>query len=298
MLVSRLSIAGLLVVSWVLSGCSGVQTFPNTVRAGETAALAAGWKHTFTTSNITVTITPSDGIPVVIPAGDPAIRGVVNLYPDPVSWLVVGTETGQSNGFNSGSTYGSILKSNFTGGDNDWWQTTVFVDIPPGLPAGPAVLDISNSSGETASSTIQIVPGSGVPDEFDAELNGPLTPTQMAALGRADHFVVEFSGSVVPHAVQLDLLHDPDAASGGVGEVHVANPRGDIKALSWTDDGTRLRVLLTATRDRGVESLTDFKFYVAGGITGLQLQSVDVLSFDANGNPLSGVTASVTQFGP
>ena len=295
---TRVSIGWLLAVLFLMSGCAGVKTFPNGLRAGETAALAAGWKHTFTKTNVTVTITPSGGSPVVIPAGDPAIRGVVNFYPDPVSWLVVGTETGQSSGFNSGSTYGNILKNNFTNGDNDWWQTTVFVDIPPGLPTGTAQIDISDPAGETASSTVEILPGSGTPDEFSAELNGPLNPTQMAALGRADHFVVDFSGAVVPYAVQIEMSHDPDAASGGAGKVYVVNPRGDIKGLSWTDNGTRLRVLLVAARDTGVESLTDFKFYVAGGVTGLQVQAVDVLSFDSSGNALTGVSAAVTQIGP
>jgi len=102
-----------------------------------------------------------------------------------------------------------------------------------------------------------------------------------------------FSGSTVPHSIQVDLTHDPDTASGGVGKVQVINTRGDIKSIAWTDDGANLWVLLTPTKGQASLRMKDFKFYVAGDVTGFQVLPSDVSTFDINGNAVSGVTASV-----
>ncbi|MHB8534624.1 MAG: hypothetical protein ACYDBW_04175 [Sulfuricaulis sp.] len=74
-----------------------------------------------------------------------------------------------------------------------------------------------------------------------------------------------------------------------------------MKNLSWTDDGTHLRVLLFTSGDGSTKDpyfpdtymWNYFKFYVTGGITGLQVAPSWVKAYDANGNPISGITASV-----
>ncbi|MDH5570794.1 MAG: hypothetical protein OEY89_03450, partial [Gammaproteobacteria bacterium] len=118
-----------LLLTTVLASCSGVQTFQSSLRAGDTAAVAAGWKHNFSRDNITVTITPSVGEPIVYLPGNSAVRAVVNMYPDPLSSMVVSEATNQDiTPF--AQTY--ALGTNFyTAGDKDWWQTVVFLIFLP-----------------------------------------------------------------------------------------------------------------------------------------------------------------------
>jgi len=108
---------------------------------------------------------------------------------------------------------------------------------------------------------------------------------------RAGHYTVNISGSTVPYAVQLDLVHAPDVDHGGAGKAHVINPRGDIKNVSWRDDGSNLRVMLMPAKGVALGNMKDFKFYVAGGVTGLNIISVKAV--DTNGNPVAGVTGSI-----
>lgn len=273
-----------------LQGCVGARTFHEVARAGDTVAVAAGWKQHFTRDNITVRITPSSGAVIVFPPNSPAIRAVVNLYPDPVSSILVSQETGQDV-TPYAQTYADMVTANFTQGDKDWWQTSVFVDLPSNLPAGSAEIDISTPEGESASSVVRIVSGTGSPNAFQTAF-GSLNDNQLLSMQRARHYTVNLAGSTVPYAVQLDLLHAPDTDHGGAGRTHVINPRGDLKNLSWRDDGTNLRVLLMPAKGSAPGSMKDFKFYVAGGIAGLQV--ISVKPFDVNGNPLSGVTAVIS----
>jgi hypothetical protein len=273
----------------IVSGCSGVQTFQSNLKPGETAIIAAGWKHNFSRDNITVTITPSQGAPIVLMPGDPAVRAVINMYPDPLSSLIVSEETDQDlTPF--ARTYG--MSVNFlTGGDKDMWQTTVFIDLPQTLSTGLANIEISNAEGDTAVSTVNVIEGSGTPELFDAELNGPLTPVQMAVLERIEHYELNFSGPQLPYAIEVILDHDLDADNGGAGKAYVVNPRGDVKNVLWSDNGALLKVLLTPTHDQPLNDFKHFKFYVSGGITNLSVNSVNAV--DENGNPVLDITASL-----
>lgn len=275
--------------SAVLSGCVGARTFHEIARAGDTVVVAAGWKHNFMRDNITVTITPSSGAPIVLPPNDPAIRAVVNLYPDPVSSILVSQETGQDI-TPYARTYADMVSGIFTQGDKDWWQTSVFVDLPLNLPVGNAAIAVTTPQGETASSVVEIVSGTGRPNTFQTAY-GPLNDNQLLSMQRAGHYTVNISGSTIPFAVQLDLAHAPDADHGGAGRAHVINPRGDLKNVSWRDDGSNLRVILMPAKGVALGNMKDFKFYVAGGVTGLSIISVKAV--DINGNPVVGVTGSI-----
>lgn len=275
----------------LIGGCAGVQTFPNMARPGDTVALAAGWKQQFARDQLAVTIADAGGDVSHYPPGHPAIRAVVNLYPDPLSSILVSDQTGQDLTPYAGA-YADMVNINFTSGDQDWWQTTVFIDLPPGLAMGPATVTIDNGLGASAVSTLEIIAGDGMPAVFDAELNGPLQPYQLAALERVAHYAVHFSGATLPHAIQIDLAHDPDATLGGSGRVHVVNPRGDLKSLAWSGDGDSLRVLLMPAREDMLRSFADFKFYVAGGVSGLAPLALQ--AFDVQGNPVPGVSVEVT----
>ncbi len=291
-----LSLSWLFVLLGLIAGCSGVKTYPNRVALGETVAVAAGWKQHFARDNISATITP-EGLPsVAIPPAN--VRASINFYPDPLSSIAVSQHTGADISEFS-QLYGDLVNINFTGDDTDWWQTTVFVDLPgTGIPTGPADITITNPEGETVTATVQIVDPDpivgGTADVFDAELAGPLFGMHLTSLERIDHYVISFSGTVVPHAVQIDLDYSADVSG------YVVNPQGTLKTVSWSDLGGTYRVLLMpSSQQQNFRTMNDLKFYVAiaagtEGVADLSVQPGSVLAFDQDGAPVvEPVDASV-----
>ena len=267
------------------SGCGGVYTYNETARGGDTVAVPAGWKQSFTKDSITVEIysPPANPTPLATYGpGDPRIRGVTNAYVDPLSSMVVSRETGQDlTPF--AQTYALSTASTFTGADRDWWQTLVFVDLPDPMPQTGAAAVYVYTPTEDIFTIVDIISTTGGhPHSFGAEVLGPVSDNQFKSIGRVPHYTVTFSGTTLPQAIQVDLIHDPDKDNSGVGKAHVVNPLGYVKNLSWNDDGTNLRVIMTPARDAMINDMLDFKFYVAGGVTNLVLQSVQ--AFDINGN--------------
>jgi hypothetical protein len=275
---------------FMLGACAGGRTFHEMARAGDTVVVAAGRMKDFSKDNITVTITPSSGNPIIYQPNNPAVRAVVNLYPDPVSSLIVSMET-QQDITPYALTYGDTLLSTIPYREKDWWTTSVFVDLPAILPAGETSIEISNPAGEYAYSLVEIVSGTGTPNTFYSSW-GSLNANQLATMKRVPHFVVGFNGSTIPFAVQVDLSHGPDVDHGGTGRAYVINPRGDLKNVTWNDDGSNMRVILTPARGSALGNIKDFKYYVAGGVAGLQVMNVKAV--DINGAPVTGVSASIT----
>jgi hypothetical protein len=282
-----------LVVMGVLTGCAGQLPLTPTARAGDTIELGAGWKQKFDRKSLTVTITGSDSNVRAYLPNDPAVRAVINLYPDPLSYLVVGTRTNSNLGY--GANYGLVINSGLTGNDPDWWETSIILDLPSDLPAGTATVAFQSANGEAYGPIpVEIIPGVGSPSPFSAD-TGNLQVSQMHAMEREPSFTVQFSGgSVLPAAIQLDLVHNPDASVGGTGTAFAVNPRGEAKNLVWSDNGTAMRVILSPARgSTTVSNWKGFKFYVTGGITGVQVQANSVKAYDANGNLITGVVVSV-----
>ncbi len=282
----------MLLLSWflVLGGCAGARTFHELARAGDTVVVAAGRMTNYSRNNITVTITPSSGDPIVYAPNNPAVRAVINLYPDPVSSLLVSMATDQDL-TPYAQTYGSIVIGNVPNNEHDWWTTSVFVDLPTNLPTGTTWIEITNPAGEYTYSSLDIVSGAGTPNKFNAQINGPLSLNQIASMERVTHFTVGFNGSTTPFAIQVDLTHSPDVDHGGSGRAYVVNPRGDLKNVTWTDTGTSMRVIILPAKSQALGNIHDYKFYVAGGITNLTV--LNVKAVDINGNNVTGVTATV-----
>jgi hypothetical protein len=276
------------VLAGLVGGCAAIHPFPTAARPGETIALAVGWNKTLSRQDATITIAPSAGQPIVLPPSDPAIRAVLRLYPDPASRLVVGTETQQGLDVNA-QTYGDMVLEQVTAQDRDWWLTTVYLDLPSSLPPGYAAITVAGTAGPVMAepAVVEILPGVGTPARFAGPGVSVVQSGEfLAALERAQHFTVSFSGSVVPHAVSLELTRTP-----GVGKPWLVNPRGDLKNLAWSDDGTQLKVLLTPSHGQALPHLADFKFYVAGGLAGIQVKQLK--AYDVQGKPVPGISAAI-----
>ena len=134
---------------------------------------------------------------------------------------------------------------------------------------------------------VDILPGTGSANPFQQNnSSNTLSPAILASLERADAKTITFSGPSVPYGLQVELTRTP-----GIGQPWIVNPRGDVKNISWSDDGSTIRLLLTPSNGVNLTDLIHFKFYVAGGVTGLSVSSVK--AFDANGNSISAIAAQI-----
>lgn len=280
----------------VIISCGGYRTFNEYARAGDTVAVPVGMQTDFSKDNITVTITPSSGPLIILPATDPSIRAVVNFYPDPLSSLVVSREIGEDL-TPIAQNYSNNVNI-FANDDKDWFQTTVFVDLPPTLPVGLTQVEISNGLGATHTETLDIISGVGSPHVLQAALGNnpgagqtPLNANMLDGLARTPHQTVSFSSATIPYAIELNFSHDPDITVGGTGKATVINPLGYKKSLQWKDDGINLKVILIQSKDGIADHIKDFKFYIAGTATNLVLNSHQ--AYDSNGVAIAGVSASM-----
>ena len=282
---------GLFCIFAVASGTNG-NAMADTARPGEIVSLSLGYQHQMTRQNIRVMITPASGLPVMYEASHPNIRGVINRYPDPVSRLSVGIQTQQELGVDA-QAFGQKLTEQVTEHDQDWWDTTVFVELPTSLPNGPALIAVSGPQGLITQDPIKVEIVEGVGSAADPfahlDLSDPtVSGNFLTTLERAEHVTVTFSGSSVPHCIQVDLLRD-----AGIGTPWVINPRGDLKNVTWGDDGGKLRVMLTPPNGQTPSHLGHFKFYVAGGVSGLQV--TDIRAYDQEGNVMTDLTAQIRE---
>lgn len=298
----------LIVTCWftavVLSGCAGVDTFPGSARPGDTIILTTGLKHGFNRDNLDVIIVSEDGTLYNYTAGDPAIRAVLNLYPDPVSWLAVSGIVGSDGGikYAEAESFTNTIETYHTGGDPDWWQTAVFLDLPVGITAGIAQVSISSPTRSYGPVPVNILDsntaGTGEPALFNTDPLGfggafPLSQSHLESMGRSPHYTITFTGTSLPAAIEVEFQHNPDSLNGGIGKALVVSP-GNRKSVHWHDDGQTLRVIITtAGTNQLIPGLTEptldrwkaLKLYIAGGIEGLTLSSVQ--GFDEQGNPLN-----------
>jgi hypothetical protein len=86
----------------------------------------------------------------------------------------------------------------------------------------------------------------------------------------------------------LDLTH-----AAGVGSPWLINPRGDLKSISWADDGSRIRVMLIPANNVTPTSMSAFKFMVGGALSGLSVDPASIKAFDSSGNAIGGVSATL-----
>lgn len=275
-----------LLICLTLASCGSVRTFHDYARGGDTVAVPAGMQPTFNKDNITVTITPAFGSPIILPATDSAIRAVINIYPDPLSNMIVSREI-EEDTIPSAHGY-SLTTLTFANDDKDYYQTTVFIDIPEGLEIGIAQINISDTTGASHDSALDIIASTGgTPNSFKAEIpetgaSFTLDDVMRDTLARAAHTEVSFDASTIPYAIEINFTHDPDKTVGGTGKAFVVNPLGYKKNLSWNDDGTNLKIIMTQSTDNIINDMNDYKFYIAG--TAANLQFVSVNGYDSNGD--------------
>lgn len=281
-----------LVAALAGTGCTGSSSLGAAARSGDTIVVSLGWQQELTRADIEVTITDSEFNSVVYPPGDTAVRALWQSYPDPISNLIVGGETGQDN--IEGSLTGiatTLIDGAATGGDKDYSQTFMLIDLPPGMALGPATISFTDSlgapinkptvsGGQLNSMNVEIVAIGGSPDSFQTQDGLVVLDGYLKAMERTPHYTVSLQGGSVPYGVHLKFTHDPDMDNGGVGRAYVSHPRPDLKSVTWRDDGYNLDVILLPAQAKLMADIKQFKFYIAGGITGLTLVSTEAYTSD------------------
>lgn len=285
-----------------LAACAGMQTFTPAARAGDTVTLAVGWQQHLVRQNLTVTITGSDNVTTTYVPGDSRVRAILNLYPDPASYAVVDTATKRST---NGYTIGNLINTFVTNNDNEWYQSSVVLDLPASLPAGTATITLTDSGGASFQPiSVTILAGVGSSNLFNIynPWGNPYTlldknsyPYAMQTFEREPGNTVTFASTpdangntVIPHSIQLQFSH-----TAGTGKTWVVNPRGDIKDIMWRDDGSIITVMLLSTRGSSLTQMLDFKFYLSGGIANLGPVANSLKAYDINGTPVAGITATI-----
>lgn len=302
-----LMVFSVLLSAVIVSGCAGIEAYPRLSRAGDTVVLAVDRQTVISKRDVTIRITDSNGYQQNIPGTDPAVRAWINVYPDPLSKLVVGRETGQN--LQVGAKSWGVAAEFESDASKNWFDSFLFLDLPQDVAVGPLTIDVLVGEVSILPQviTMNIIPGDVVPEEtggpnpFKTYEYGNLTADQLLIMERAEHYTVSFSGDVVPTAIQVDIDHAPDKHNGGVGQIYVVQPRTDLNAISWTDNGTSLRVIITPSWHKSAEDqsaildndrvMNWFNFYIAGGVTGLQTPVIS--AYDENGALLTG-TSEVT----
>jgi hypothetical protein len=282
----------MLLMCFVLASCGALRTFHEYARAGDTVAVPVGMKPTFNKDNITVTIIPASGSQIVLAPTDPAVRAIVNFYPDPISNMIVSREIGEDlTPFARTYATTALFMAN---NDKDYYQTTVFVDLPLSLPVGLTQIDVADNTGIIHSATLDVISGTGTQNSFKSDFdNGLLVDDKMLdSLARSPHTTVTFDAAVLPYAIELNLVHDPDNTVGGTGKAFVVNPLGYRKNIVWNDDGINMKIILTQSTEGIIDNLNDYKFYITGSV--LNLQPVSVSGYDNSGNIVTGVTTTLT----
>lgn len=282
---------GLLCLTGFLVGCTGVNTFTTGARPGETVAVALGYQQKVNRSNLTVNITPQSGLPYAYSPGDIRVRTVFQAYPDPVSKLVVAdrAQTVYGTMFPDYiiNMWGENIRGSLTGGDNDWSETFVLFDLPTDIASGVASLQFAADGVNLTAApiTIEVLSGPAASTQPFQYFSGT-TPNMAPYTGaeRASHFVVKFTGpaGTIPNSIEAVFSR----TVGPIGDPWVTHGRGDLKNLMWSDNGSEIKVMLTPVKGEPLTSLQDFKFYVTGSVTALNL--VSLKAYDALGNLLSG----------
>lgn len=174
----------------LLGGCVAIQPFPNYARSGDSITLAVGSQEEMTRANTQVSLI-SDAAPANVVDVTNNISSIFRLYADRSSRVYAPDH--------------SNADINFRYLHHEQWQTVIALNLPQGLPTGPATVRVQTTAPQphpleegmlgpypdvnTVSIRVEILPGVGSPNPlqykttYGGTLNGSyadLQPTRQA----------------------------------------------------------------------------------------------------------------------
>jgi len=295
---TRLILLSALFINILLTGCTGLQTFPNVARAGDTVALAIGSPDGATRSNTTaVFVSKNDpGYPTTPVLYPLTIRSLFRLYGDKASIQ-----------YQRNYTTKQIIDTS----GHEHWVTVAAIDLPTTLPKEPGEVRFTttapyptvNSNINNVAIDLEILPataGSGMASLFPIELG-------QGAVGNGDLLSLEPQTHAVIYPTFLGGSNPwPDF---GAIELKVSMPTGTpiadrslrvlVDDMSMTTDSKRSVISRKNGTDLTVGLLSPsgkLKYFEArveivlpsGGTFSGTPTITSVSYYDINGNPVAG----------
>jgi len=275
-----LLIGGLFLI--LSTGCTAIQTFPISARAGDTVTLGVGYdvlmeRRLMSRADTTVTIVKDD----LTYSVTPTLRAVLQLFPDPNSKI---------------ANYSGIWLS-LPSLAGDPFETVVAFDLPADIPTGIYNVTVSSPHLFTDfTSTLEVIPGTGGSNPFtdNGGFNRDLTD-----LERVPAVKVALDPGYIVGALSMVIDFDETVLSPS--GINVQLPRYVLgqgkfqeteRMLSWGDDGSTLTINILCPR--GVSSdYLDFDILYPAGTPDPAMTILSQKVYDIDGNEIAGIGATL-----
>jgi hypothetical protein len=179
-------------------------------------------------------------------------------------------------------------------------QTVMVADLPANVAPGAATLTFSlnaadNSSGiaDPFSVKLEIIPGSGSPDQFlrKDSLSGTKPPAELGKLEPAPHAKISFASGSVIGAASLKISFNSAVLNGN--DINIYTPESTVRdsafgatqrMVYWRQDGQNLYVDIVAPQGVNGKYLQLFVIHPKGlsGSPGLALIDAKVYGVDGS----------------
>lgn len=242
--------AALALCIWLtLSGCSGVNTFPNIARPGDTVSVMIGGSAQARKENVSAILTDAGGQVFDLQALG-KVRSVFNL---------------RSDGRAVGQHYSPYLDSNISWlFGHEPLQTVMVTDLPATATPGLATLSVAfsgvtdNSSGAGAGPfnvQLEIIPGAGVSEPFLHSASTGNLPVDFSRMETAPYAKVNF-GTGATFIGAASLVIDFNETILNPNDLNVYVPEATLRdsgafgqtqrMVYWRQDGLKLYVDIVA----------------------------------------------------
>lgn len=241
--------AALALCVWLtLSGCTGVNTFPNIARPGDTVSVMVGGSAQARKENVSATLTDAGGQVFNLQALG-KVRSVFNLRSD-----------GRSVGQHYSSYQDSVVSWLF---GHEPLQTVMVTDLPTTATPGLATLSVAlggvtdNSSGVGGPFNVQleIIPGAGISEPFLHSMSSGNQPVDFSRMETAPYAKITL-GTGTTFIGAASLVIDFDETIVNPNDLNVYVPESTVRGsgafgktqrmVYWRQDGQKLYVDIIA----------------------------------------------------
>lgn len=293
----------LLLMLW-LGGCVAIQPFPNYARSGDTVTLAVGPQDGMNRANTQVWFT-SDATPSSPMNISSNVRSIFNLFADRGSPVY---------------SPNSDAAVNFGYLHREQWLTIVALDLPPGLPTGPATIQVQTTAPQphpvepgitahypdvnTTPIRIEILPGTGAPNPlkyktiYGGTLSGNYASVQpqRQALVKPPAEDPQGLWGTTYGAIELRInLPLADLSGGALTENNIRIAAQDITGftrsklqITWSLTGNELKILFISSSGRIKYYEPRFSIVAENADFTATPTILSINYFDVNGNAVNG----------
>jgi len=280
----------LVLCAWaLLSGCTSVNTFPSVARPGDTVSLMIGGSEKANKNSVSATFTDATGRSWDLKAQG-LVRSVFNLRTD-----------GRANGAHYSPYLDSYISWVF---GHEPLQTVLVTDLPSAAAPGQGYLTISLNAGDNSSGVgspfnvqLEIIPGSGVAEQFLNKRSSGNVPADFSRLETAPNAKVTFgTGTTFIGAASLVIDFDETVVNPNDLNIYVpeSTVRGSVASTGsfgktqrmayWHQDGTKLYIDIIAPQGINPRYLQFFVLHPSGltGSPAFSILSAQVYGIDGN----------------